>query len=74
MAADAARGRIRLMLKDGESLPQESNPKDVKLDNDTGFVNMICIDLSAMESDRIDYSPVEKVLTIPSLVESSSKT
>jgi predicted RNase H-like HicB family nuclease len=65
MAADAAAGRILLILKDGESLPVPSNLGDVVPDDASGFVNLVYIDLEALKPNHDDVL-VKKTLTIPS--------
>ena len=65
MATDAAAGRIILMIKDGDALPQASRIKDIKLDDESGFVSMLCIDLDAVKPNH-DDSLVNKTLEIPS--------
>jgi predicted RNase H-like HicB family nuclease len=65
MATDAVAGRIFYMLRDGESLPQSSDLKDVKPDDETGFVSLLCIDLDAFQA-AYDDALVKKTLSIPS--------
>ena len=65
MASDAAAGRIILLLKGGEMLPQASNLKDIEPEDESGFVSMLCVDLDAMRLNH-DESLVKKTLTIPS--------
>ncbi|MCL1940722.1 MAG: type II toxin-antitoxin system HicB family antitoxin [Synergistaceae bacterium] len=65
MASDAAAGRILLLLRGGENLPQASDQKDITPDDETGFVSLICADLELMKANY-DDAPVKKTLTIPS--------
>ena len=65
MASDAVAGRILLMLKDGETLPKPSDIREIRPDDDSGFVSMLCIDIEAAKS-FYDESPVKKTLSIPS--------
>ena len=65
MASDAAAGRILLMLKDGEVLPKASDQNDIKPEDESGFVSLLCVDLEAMKANH-DDSLVKKTLTIPS--------
>jgi predicted RNase H-like HicB family nuclease len=65
MAADAAAGRILLMLENGEKLPEPSNPKRVKKEDPKGFVSLVYIDLDSLKADH-EETPVKKTLTIPS--------
>jgi predicted RNase H-like HicB family nuclease len=65
MASDAAAGRLLLMLRSGETLPEASKQKDITPEEETGFVSLLCVDLDAMKSGH-DESPVKKTLTIPS--------
>jgi predicted RNase H-like HicB family nuclease len=48
MAADAAAGRIRLLLDDGEALPTPSDIKKVALEDPSGFVSLVHIDLDSV--------------------------
>ncbi|GHU93018.1 hypothetical protein FACS1894208_01550 [Clostridia bacterium] len=48
MAADAAAGRIALMLEDGEALPEASDLKNVLPEDESGFASMVYIDLDAL--------------------------
>ena len=65
MAADAAAGRILLLLKDGEALPEASAQGEIQPEDETGFVSLICADLDALKPNH-DDAPVKKTLTIPS--------
>jgi predicted RNase H-like HicB family nuclease len=65
MASDAAAGRLLLLLKDGEPLPDASEAKDINPEDETGFVSLLCVDLDAMRANH-DEAPVKKTLTIPS--------
>jgi predicted RNase H-like HicB family nuclease len=65
MAADAAAGRILLLLKDDAPLPRASDPKTIEPDDESGFVSMVYIDLETMKTNH-DDRPVKKTLTIPS--------
>lgn len=65
MAEDALGGRIYLMLEEGESLLNPSNPKKVKPETKDGFVSLVTVDLDKVKSNLED-TPVKKTLTIPS--------
>jgi predicted RNase H-like HicB family nuclease len=65
MAADAAAGRIMLLLKDGEPLPKASDVNDIRIDSESGFVSLVYVDTDAVKP-KFDDSPVKKTLTIPS--------
>ena len=65
MAADDAAGRILLLLKDGETLPEASEQRNIKPDDVSGFVSLICGDLDALKHNHDDAS-IKKTLTIPS--------
>jgi predicted RNase H-like HicB family nuclease len=65
MAADAAAGRILLMLNDGEKLPEPSDIKKIKPKEPSGFVSVVYIDLDNLKADY-DENQVNKTLTIPS--------
>jgi predicted RNase H-like HicB family nuclease len=65
MAADAAAGRILIMLEEGEKLPIPSDVKNIKPENANGFVSLVYIDLDFLQANY-DEKPIKKTLTIPS--------
>ena len=65
MAADAAAGWILTSLKDGDPIPSPSDLNDIKPDDESGFVSLVCVDLEALKSNH-EETPVKKTLTIPS--------
>jgi predicted RNase H-like HicB family nuclease len=65
MAADAATGWILTALTEGDPVPPASNIKDIKPDDETGFVSLVYIDFDAMKAN-FDESAIKKTLTIPS--------
>ncbi len=65
MAADAAAGWIFGALRDGDPVPPPSDMGDIKPDDDTGFVSLVCVDLDALKSNH-DDTLIKKTLTIPS--------
>lgn len=65
MAIDAASGWILTSLEDGETIPKSSNYKDIKLEYDNGFVNLITLDMDAY-TEKYGNNSVRKNLTIPS--------
>jgi predicted RNase H-like HicB family nuclease len=64
MAADAAAGRILLLLKDGEAPPPPSDPKTLVPDDASGFVSMVYVDLDG-RCPESDEATVSKTITIP---------
>ena len=65
MATDAIAGRVLLMLKNGESIPEASAPGYITPDNESGFVSMVYVDLDLLKQNH-NETPVKKTLTIPS--------
>ena len=64
MAIDAASGWILTSLEDGERIPKPTNPKDVKLEYDNGFVSILVLDMDAY-TEKYGESAVRKNVTIP---------
>jgi predicted RNase H-like HicB family nuclease len=48
MAADAAAGRLRLLLEEGDALPVPSDIRQVVLEDPSGFVTLVYIDLDSV--------------------------
>jgi predicted RNase H-like HicB family nuclease len=72
MAADAAAGRIFLMLKDGEKLPKATDLLTVETDHDNCFISMVYIDLDTLKANH-DETPIKKTLTIPSWINEAAE-
>lgn len=64
MAIDAASGWALDCLEEGEAVPKPSNPKDIELEYDDGFVNFIVLDMDAY-AEKYGDKAVRKNLTIP---------
>lgn len=63
MATDLLCTWILECKKDKKELPNPSNPKDIKLEYDNGFVNLIVADINMYVAKR--KRSVKKTLTIP---------
>jgi hypothetical protein len=53
MAADAAAGRFRLLLDEGDAPPDPSDIKKVVLEDPSGFMSLVYIDLDSVASVSI---------------------
>jgi predicted RNase H-like HicB family nuclease len=53
MAADAAAGRLRLLLDEGDAPPAPSDIKKMTLEDPSGFVSLVYIDLDSIASVNI---------------------
>ncbi len=65
MAEDAALGWLLTAVEEGEELPEASHIKDVKLENENGFVSLLLLDLGAYGAKYGTRKSVKKTLTIP---------
>jgi predicted RNase H-like HicB family nuclease len=73
MAVDCLAGRLHWLQKDGEPIPEPSpmnsiDPtaisKDLEIEPEEAFVNMVSVDVKAYAKEHFDKS-VRKTLTIP---------
>ncbi|MDE7297819.1 MAG: type II toxin-antitoxin system HicB family antitoxin [Lachnospiraceae bacterium] len=73
MAVDCLAGRLRWLEKDGEPIPEPSPmnsidlaaiSKELEIEPEEAFVNMISVDVEAYAKEHFDKS-VRKTLTIP---------
>lgn len=65
MAEDAALGWLLTAVEEGEELPEASHIKDVKLENENGFVSLLLLDLGVYGAKYSTRKSVKKTLTIP---------
>ena len=65
MAEDAALGWLLTSVEEGEELPKPSNIKDVKIEEQDGFVTLLLLDLTAYTQKYGKRKSVKKTLTIP---------
>lgn len=65
MAEDAALGWLLTSVEDGEDLPKPSDIKNIKLQNEEGFVSLLLLDLTAYSQKYSSRKSVKKTLTIP---------
>ena len=80
MAVDCLAGRLWWLRKDGDSIPEPSPmnnveltavAKDLEIDSDESFVNLISVDVEAYAKEHFDKS-VRKTLTIPAWLNSAA--
>lgn len=73
MAIDCLAGRLRWLQRDGDSIPEPSPmnsidlkaiSKDLEIEPEEAFVNMVSVDVEAYAKEHFDKS-VRKTLTIP---------
>lgn len=64
MAQEACGQRLFSMLQDGEKLPVPSEPQALHPEEETGFVNLILVDLDAF-AKKYYGKAVKKTLSIP---------
>ena len=69
MAVDAASGWVLDELEEGSPIPKASNMKDVRLENEDGFVSMLVLDMDAY-AEKYGSKAVRKNLTIPAWLNS----
>lgn len=65
MAEDAALGWLLTSVEDGEDLPKPSDIKNIKLENEEGFVSLLLLDLTSYSQKYSSRKSVKKTLTIP---------
>lgn len=64
-AEDAALGWLLTATEEGENLPKASDIKDIKLEQENGFVSLLLLDLGAYSQKYGSRKAVKKTLTIP---------
>ena len=64
MAEDAASGWVLGELEDGRKVPAPSEVRDIKLEKEGDFVNLIALDMEAYAA-KYGKKAVRKTLTIP---------
>jgi predicted RNase H-like HicB family nuclease len=64
MGTDAASGWVLDELEDGKPIPKASNIKDIKPDEEDGFVSMLVLDMDTY-AEKYGDNAVRKNLTIP---------
>ena len=65
MAQDAALGWLLTAVENNEEIPKASNIKDIKLENENGFVTLLLLDLGAYTQKYGTRKSVKKTLSIP---------
>lgn len=65
MAQDAALGWLLTAVENNEEIPNASNIKDIKLENENGFTTLLLLDLGAYTQKYGSRKSIKKTLTIP---------
>jgi predicted RNase H-like HicB family nuclease len=65
MAAECAAGWILEEMEHGDKLPVPSDMKDIRPDEEGGFVSLVYVDMDDLKAN-FDTKPIKKTLTIPS--------
>lgn len=65
MAQDAALGWILTAIEDNEEIPSPSDMKDIKLEKENGFKNLLLLDISQYTEQYQNKKSVKKTLSIP---------
>lgn len=65
MAQDAALGWLLTAAEENEDFPLATDIKNVKLENENGFVNLLLLDLGLYSQKYGNRKAVKKTLTIP---------
>lgn len=73
MAVDAASGWVLDCLEDGEEIPDATtDTKNIELEYQNGFVNMIVLDMDSY-SEKYGNKSIRKNLTIPSWLNTAAE-
>ena len=70
MAQEACGQYLFTSLRDGDPLPKASNISNVEKDDDTAFVNLVCVNLDEY-ARAYDDKALKKTLTIPAWLNSA---
>ena len=70
MAQEACGQYLFTSLVDGDPLPKASNISNVEKDDDTAFVNLVCVNLDEY-ARAYDDKAIKKTLTIPAWLNSA---
>ena len=65
MAQDAALGWLLTAVENNEEIPNASNIKDIKLENENAFTTLLLLDLGAYTQKYGSRKSIKKTLTIP---------
>ena len=65
MAQDAALGWLLTAVENNEEIPNASNIKDIKLENENGFTTLLLLDLGTYSQKYGSRKSIKKTLTIP---------
>lgn len=64
MGVDAACGWILGELEDGNNIPAPSNYKDITLEDENSFINLLLLDINSY-SERYGSKTIRKNITLP---------
>lgn len=64
MAIDVASGWILDELEDGKAIPKASKIKDIEIENDNDFINMVVLDMDTY-AEKYGNNAIRKNCTIP---------
>ena len=65
MAEDAALGWLLTALEENEEIPKATNVNDIELENESEFISLLLLNLSAYSEKHSSRKSVKKTLTIP---------
>lgn len=65
MAQDTALGWLLTAVENNEEIPNASNIKDIKLENENGFTTLLLLDLGTYSQKYGSRKSIKKTLTIP---------
>ena len=65
MAQDAALGWLLTAVENNEEIPNASNIKDIKLENENGLTTLLLLDLGTYSQKYGSRKSIKKTLTIP---------
>lgn len=65
MAEDAALGWLLTSIENNEEIPVPSDLKDIKLENENGFKNLLLLDIDKYTEKYGSKKSVKKTLSIP---------
>lgn len=73
MAQDAALGWLLTSVENNESIPEASDIKDIKLEDNDSFVSLLLLDLVSYSQKYGNRKSVKKTLTIPAWLNETSE-
>ena len=67
MGVDAASGWILTEIEDGNVIPKASDPREINIADDKGFINMLVLDMDSY-SKKYSSKCIRKNITLPKWV------